>query len=145
MGKRILLLKVENEDVYNPLGLLYVGSYLKAHGFDVELEIMPVSSFSKANFSDEKAKTIAAGDYLFVGFSVLTGPQTSFSALLSKKIKGYSGNTTIVWGGIHPSLMKEQTLHEDYVDIVVVNEGELTALELAQALSRGEDIGHVDG
>ena len=32
MNKKILLLKVENESVYNPLGLLYVGSYLKSGG-----------------------------------------------------------------------------------------------------------------
>ncbi len=145
MDKRVLLLKVENENVYNPLGLLYVGSYLKKHGYDVELEIIPGASFSRSSFLEEKARAIAGGRYLFVGFSVLTGPQTKFSALLSKKIKEYNRDVPIVWGGIHPSLMKAETLKEEYVDIVVVNEGEETALELAQALSRGNDITHVDG
>lgn len=144
MSKKILLLKIENWYFYNPLALLYVGSYLKKHGYDVKLEIISTQLFSDSSFAEKKAKDIARENYLFVGFSVLTGPQTKFSSLLARKIKEYN-NTPIVWGGIHPSLVFRQTLKEPYVDIVVIGEGEKTALELADALSKDGDTALVDG
>lgn len=144
MNKKILLLKVENESVYNPLGLLYVGSHLKKNGYDVKLEIIPLKFFTDGSFAERKAKEIAEENYLFVGFSVLTGPQTKFSAILSKKIKELNKKIPIVWGGVHPSLVREQTLKEFYVDIVVIGEGERTALELADALlSQNRDLSFV--
>lgn len=145
MNKKILLLKIENEAVYNPLGLLYVGSYLKSGGYDVKLEIIPSGSFSDVSFVDKKAREIASGGYLFVGFSVLTGPQTKFSALLSKGIKKLDEKLPIVWGGIHSSLVKEETLRESYIDIIVIGEGERTALDIADALSGKKDITLVNG
>ena len=145
MNKKILLLKVESESVYNPLGLLYVGSYLKNSGYDVTLEVIPSRSFKDDCFADRKAKDIAKRDYLYVGFSVLTGPQTKFSAILSKKLKQFDGKLPIVWGGIHPSLMWEETLRESYVDIVAIGEGERTALQLADALAQNTALAEVRG
>lgn len=145
MKNKILLIKIENESVYNPLGLLYVGSYLKNNGYNVDLQIIPSISFLDINFIEQKAKAIVKEGYLFVGFSVLSGPQTKYSAILSKKIKEINDKTYIVWGGIHPSLLPQQTLNESYIDVVVIGEGEKTALELADALSRNYDLRLVRG
>jgi len=145
MKNKVLLLKIENESVYNPLGLLYVGSYLKNNGYEVGLEIIPSTLFLNAADIQKKAKTIAENDYLFVGFSVLSGPQTKYSAILSKEIKKINSKTCVVWGGIHPSLLPRETLSEDYVDMIVIGEGERIALGLADALSRGKDLGSVKG
>lgn len=145
MNKKILLLKIEQESVYNPLGLLYVGSYLKNNGYDVELEIIPIDAFLEVSFVEDKARTIAEKNYIFIGFSVLTGPQTRYSAILSKKIKEYNKTIPIVWGGIHPSLLSRDTLKEQYVDVVVKGEGERTALELADVFSKGNDIEKIEG
>lgn len=145
MKRKILLLKIEQESVYNPLGLLYVGSFLKNGGYDVKLEILPSRSFLDGSFPGKKALEIAKEGYLFVGFSVLTGPQTKFSSLLSRKIKEVNDKIPIVWGGIHPSLVFEQTLKEPYVDIIAIGEGEKTAKELADALSEGKDLASVNG
>ncbi|MDO8603541.1 MAG: radical SAM protein [Candidatus Omnitrophota bacterium] len=145
MKKKILLLKIENESVYNPLGLLYIGSYLKDNGYDVKLEIISSKLFEDRSFADEKAKEILKEDYLFIGFSVLTGPQTKFSAILSRKIKELNEGMLIIWGGCHPSLIQEGTLRESYVDIIAIGEGEKTALELADALSQGKPLELIDG
>lgn len=145
MKNKILLIKIENESVYNPLGLLYVGSHLKNNGYNVDLQIIPSTLFLDINFIEQKAKAIIKEGYLFVGFSVLSGPQTKYSAILSKKIKEINDETCIVWGGIHPSLLPQQTLNESYIDVVVIGEGEKTALELADALSRNYDLRLVNG
>jgi radical SAM superfamily enzyme YgiQ (UPF0313 family) len=51
----------------------------------------------------------------------------------------------VVWGGIHASLLPEQTLNNPYVDIVVIGEGEVTLLELVKTLEGGEPLNQVPG
>ncbi|MBK7977079.1 MAG: cobalamin-dependent protein [Deltaproteobacteria bacterium] len=43
----------------------------------------------------------------------------------------------VVWGGIHPTVRPEESI--EHADYVCVGEGEEAAVELADALSRGED------
>lgn len=116
-----------------PLGILSVGSALKKNGWPVEL-----ISISEKEI-EEAARRIVAARPLMVGFSVMTGRQTKHSADLSKKIKEIS-DVKIIWGGIHPSLLPEQCLKEDYIDFVAVGEGEETMIELVERLSRRETL-----
>jgi radical SAM superfamily enzyme YgiQ (UPF0313 family) len=51
----------------------------------------------------------------------------------------------IIWGGIHASLMPEQTLANPYADIVVVGEGEETFPELVKALELSTPLSDVSG
>lgn len=110
-----------------PLGLLHIGSALKNAGYQVK--VIHCTELEIDKYVDE----IVRVQPLWVGFSVITGPQTSHSAWMSKKIKARS-EIPVVWGGIHPSLLPEQCLQEDYIDIVVIGEGEETALELTRRL-----------
>jgi len=110
-----------------PLGILSVGSALKKGGFDVEL----------ININEKEIKQtvqkIVDKNPEFVGLSVMTGPQTNHSAELSKQIKQIK-NIPILWGGIHPSLLPQQCLKEDYIDFIMVGEGEEIILEFVSAL-----------
>ncbi len=119
-----------------PLGILYVGGALKQAGHHVE-----VLHFTPDEI-DRRAAEIAAKNPLFVGISAFTCSQTKFSAELSRKIKARS-SAPIVWGGVHSSLVPEQTLSEAFVDMVVIGEGEETAVELAAALENGRALGEV--
>ncbi len=53
----------------------------------------------------------------------------------------------VVWGGVHSSLLPGQTLENEYVDFVIVGEGEETFLELVNALKKnvGDAISHIEG
>ena len=51
----------------------------------------------------------------------------------------------LVWGGVHPTLLPEQTASNDYVDIVVRGEGELIIKDLANALASGQPLDNVAG
>ena len=55
------------------------------------------------------------------------------------------GNTPVVWGGIHATLLPEQTVQHQDIDIVVQREGEETFFELVQALEAGTDLAQVKG
>src|SRR5439155_2531673 len=70
---------------------------------------------------------------LFVGFSTITGPQLRPVIAASKRVKALG--VPVVWGGVHATIMPEECLREPYVDYVVVNEGEQTAVELAHLLA----------
>lgn len=139
---KIILIQINHSEDHSekilPIGILSVGSALKKHGFKIELlninekEIEPT------------AENIILENSLYVGFSVMTGRQTMHSAALSKKIKERS-DIKIMWGGIHPSLLPEQCLGENYIDFVVIGEGEETAIEFSQKLNSGERLDNVLG
>jgi anaerobic magnesium-protoporphyrin IX monomethyl ester cyclase len=70
---------------------------------------------------------------LFVGFSTITGPQLEPTIEASRRVKALG--IPVIWGGVHATIMPLEVLKEDYVDFVVVNEGEVTTQELALMLS----------
>src|SRR3989338_8001534 len=100
----IALVRIESDIVVHPLGLIYLGSSLKAAGYEVKIFNI---------FKDEIEKTvedIVALNPLFVGFSTLTGQQTKYTHEMSEAIKVRDKDITIVWGGVHPTLLPEDCL-----------------------------------
>ena len=83
-------------------------------------------------------------DPLCVGVSSMTGPQIRFALEVSRIARRY-GSAPVVWGGVHPSLLPEQTLENENIDMVVQGEGEETFLELVQALEGKRPLGSVRG
>ncbi|MBU2541458.1 MAG: B12-binding domain-containing radical SAM protein [Candidatus Omnitrophica bacterium] len=139
MTNNIVLLNVKSDQVVYPLGLLYVGSALKRAGFDVKIyNILPEKI-------DENIDKIIELNPLFVGLSVFTGIHTAVAVKTSERLKQENPSLTIVWGGIHPSLIPGQCLLDAFVDIVVMGEGEETVVDLAQHLKNGSDLGDVKG
>lgn len=143
----IVLIKIDAmtdpNDKYVPYGPLFVANSLEKAGYEVKiLHNMHLRNLSNdlRNFLDFVIKK----DPIFVGFTVLTGPQAYYSAILSQKIKERV-DVPIVWGGVHPTVVPEQCLSEDFIDIVVIGEGEEVAPELARALERGRDLSKIRG
>ncbi|MFA6253169.1 MAG: radical SAM protein [Patescibacteria group bacterium] len=134
--KKIILAQInysqDRSEKILPMGILCVGSTLKKAGYDVELVNINEKEIAKT------ADYIVQQDPLYVGLSVMTGIQTQHSAELSKKIKAKK-NIPIVWGGIHPSLLPEQCLGEDYIDYIVISEGEISIVELTEKIIHQEE------
>lgn len=143
MSNKISLVQINYTEDHServlPLGILAVGSNLKRQGFEVEFVNITEKDI------EETAQKIASESPLFVGLSVMTGIQTKHSAQLSQKIKELKPQLPIVWGGIHPSLLPEQCLAEDYIDYVVISEGEITSVELARALKDNQPLDGILG
>ena len=68
-----------------------------------------------------------------MGLSTITGPQLHPVIDTSKRLKALG--VPVVWGGVHATIMPEDVLKEDYVDYVVINEGEEIVQELARMLA----------
>lgn len=139
-GKPIVLINVRDstDSRLPPLGCMYVSSSLKEAGYDVR-----VFHFTEEQIEDYVEKTIKL-DPLFVGLSVITGNKTRHSTEFSRKIKAKS-DILVVWGGIHPSLLPFQCIKEDYIDYVIVGEGEETTVDLAKAFEKKMPINEVGG
>ena len=97
---------------------------------------------------DKDWKKILLGELekkpLIFGVSALTGRQILNGLEASKLVKENS-NVPVAWGGVHPSLLPEQTLENKYIDFVVVGEGEETFLELVNTLKKnvGYTMSHI--
>lgn len=72
-------------------------------------------------------------DILCLGLSVMTGEQIKHAIDISQK---FHRKLQIVWGGLHPTILPEQTLKNEFVDYIVVGEGEEAFLNLLCYLSR---------
>lgn len=122
-----------------PLGLIYVGSSLASHGYYVKIWHLLPEEFNEAVTSIKKRRP------LWVGISVLSGMTTLHAATISLILKKELPETPVIWGGHHPSAVPEDCLRETYIDLVVIGEGEITAVELSDALLNEENLAKIMG
>lgn len=82
---------------------------------------------------------------LCLGISIITGPMIEEAVCLARAVKAQRPLLPIVLGGWHPSILPEQTLRDPSVDAVVVKQGEMTFLEMAQRFESGDGLKDVSG
>lgn len=111
-----------------PLALGYLSAFLRRHGHHVRV----IDGVNPP--LDNEALTARCGDADLVGISVLSDyfPQ---AVDLARRLK--ARGQRVVLGGPHVTFVPQQALQESGADFVVVGEGELAMLELANALAEG--------
>ncbi len=119
--------------------LLALASPLLEAGFQVKL----VDNLTCPDFEETILRETE--DALCLGISVLTGPMITSAIRVAKAVKKARPGLPVVFGGWHPSLVPDQTLAPDFVDVIVRGQGELTLLELAQRLAEGKDWHGIHG
>ncbi len=123
-----------------PMGYLCMAAPLKADGFDVQI----IDQRIEKNF-DLSLRRALKEKPLLIGLSMMTGQQITHSLNIAGEIREIQPEATIVFGGVHPTLMPDQTLLHPLVDLIVRGEGEQTILELAQALRSDSDFSGIEG
>ncbi|MCO6450576.1 MAG: B12-binding domain-containing radical SAM protein [Caldilineales bacterium] len=135
---QVFLVNFRNErDIYPPFGIMYVADALIQAGHQVRL--FHLTETDKQSF----LKEVQRERPLWVGFSTITGPQLASTITATQAVKEMG--ITTVWGGVHATIMPDDVLREDYVDYVIVNEGEVTAQEFTQTLLDDGDFGEIAG
>ncbi len=124
----------ENYVLAPPLGILYLAGALEKKGYRVRLVHERFTAAYEKRIADE----IIAADPLFVGISTFTGPSLLPSLRLTRKLKE-AGSIPVVWGGLHSTMLPEQTLLEPAIDLAVRGEGEETVVRLADLIAAGGD------
>lgn len=115
-----------------PLELIAVGSPLARAGYRVRI----IDQRVDAGWRETLEREIERGP-VCVGVTSTTGPQLRHALEASQAVKARS-DTPVVWGGIHATLLPEQTLARPEIDFVVQGEGERTFEELVAALALGK-------
>jgi len=113
-----------------PLGLLSLAAPLRRRGYDVRILDQRVEPEWRSSLRQELDRRPVC-----VGVSSMTGPQIRHALEISTLVKAH-GPSPVVWGGIHPTILPEQTLSNGCVDFVVQGEGEESFPELVQAIER---------
>jgi anaerobic magnesium-protoporphyrin IX monomethyl ester cyclase len=123
-----------------PLSLLAPATPLDRQGYRVKI----IDQYADPNWKDAFRDSLKQKPICF-GVTCMTGPQIRRALEVSRLFKERHPDVPVVWGGIHASLLPEQTLANPYVDIVVVGEGESTFEELVKALAAGGPLSRVQG
>jgi radical SAM superfamily enzyme YgiQ (UPF0313 family) len=148
MGNKIILLNFlpaidvsysHKGSIYPSTASMLIGTFLKQNGFDVAI-------LDGAYYEDylDRLKEMLSGEVIYVGMTVMT-TQIPFALEASKVIKSVRLGTKVVWGGPHPTLFPAETLRDEHVDIVVINEGAQTSLDLAWCCTEMQPLDSVKG
>jgi radical SAM superfamily enzyme YgiQ (UPF0313 family) len=91
----------------------------------------------------ERLTELLLGNPLCLGITTMTGSQIPRALAAAQLAKEHG--CPVVWGGVHPSLLPEQTLSHPLADYVVAGEGEDAFAELVGALDHGMDVRAIAG
>lgn len=118
---------------FPPLGLLYISSILRLHGYKVH--IVDLLSFGKNIFylfkKIEKLKERYRTAPLMFGFTVFT-ENVSDAIIVSRELKKNYPKSFILFGGAHAKAAYEELLKTGVVDIVSLVEGEGHIIEIVK-------------
>ena len=117
-----------SQEATAPLGILAVSTPLLRAGYQVRIidsTITPELSAARAG---------GTGGRALPGVSLVTGPMIRETVQIARAAKSLYPDLPVVLGGWHPSLLPDQTLAAEYVDVVVVGQGEDALLEVVQHL-----------
>jgi anaerobic magnesium-protoporphyrin IX monomethyl ester cyclase len=115
-----------------PLGILAVSTPLLRAGYEVVL----IDSTITPNFHARVMEELS--DALCLAVSLVTGPMIRETVAIARDAKRLYPDKPVILGGWHPSLLPDQTLSADYVDIVVIGQGEEALLEVVRHIEAGE-------
>lgn len=124
MGTKVVLVQPYYENIWEPIGLGFIASYLKKH-FVGDLEVICY----QGNFDTDETIIDGCLDADVVGFSC-TSPAYPHALRLAEEMKQKNPDIRTVFGGFHPSALPQETVAHPYVDQVVIGEGEEVFLDI---------------
>ncbi len=135
---RVLLVNTPSDNAFTkvgfivpPLGIAYIASTLREAGHDVQIH----------DFNVEHSPP----DYSRFDLVGVSGDTCRHKKLMDIASQAGAAGAAVMAGGPHVTFMDEETLREGSVDYVLRGEAEETAVELADALERGDGPGGIHG
>lgn len=114
-----------------PHGLLYIASYAIKWGYNVAIYDRNVEKENVAEILKKRRPKV-------VGLGILTGPPIDDAIYVSKEIRKFDPSIKIVWGGIHTTLCPDSVLQQDFVDFVVIGDGEIAFAKILDNVIKNE-------
>jgi magnesium-protoporphyrin IX monomethyl ester (oxidative) cyclase len=123
-----------------PLGLAWIAASLEREGHEVKILDASILSMTYLDVM----KWIRQFDPDAIGITTLT-PHFWQVKTLSHKIKQEMPHIPLIYGGAHTSISPKQTLKETPADIVVIGEGDITIVELVDAIEKKKGFNGIKG
>ena len=111
-----------------PLGILAVSTPLLRAGYEVRIIDSTITSHFQKRVLEELE------DALCLAVSLVTGPMIRETVQIARETKRLFPGLPVILGGWHPSLLPDQTLAAEYVDVVVRGQGEEALLRVVDQL-----------
>src|SRR5712671_5723530 len=128
-----------SQEATAPLGILAVSTPLLRAGYDVRIVDSTITP-------DYQKRTLAElDDALCLAVSLVTGPMIKETVEIARAAKELYPKKPVILGGWHPSLLPDQTLAAECVDIVVRGQGEDALLEIVERLEDGASLAGIPG
>jgi len=81
---------------------------------------------------------LKTGQFRYIGFTIMPGPQTKQAIPFAKKIKEEFPDTVMIWGGYFPTNHYKIVLQSGYVDFVINGPGDHSFPQLLDALEKNK-------
>ncbi|MBI4187703.1 MAG: cobalamin B12-binding domain-containing protein [Chloroflexi bacterium] len=122
-----------------PIGLALLAAVLEREGYQVTVLDANALQLRPENLASYIADTDV------IGLTAVT-PTIATALSIAHHLKQDNPDRTIILGGVHATLLPEETLAEStQIDIIVRGEGEETIIELLRALENKQPIGNIAG
>ncbi len=140
-----------------PIGLAYIGAYLKKNGYNYKgidacgqalekiRKAKPGSDLLVQGLTIDEIIAQIPASVKIVGLTSLFSHSWFLARDIAKKIKEVFPHCNIIFGGEHPSAQIKETLKCNFIDYVVVGEGEETFLELVDHLIKKKNPRNILG
>lgn len=124
-----------------PHGILAVAAPIAHAGYRVTVLDQRVQTIS-----EEILRDLISSELICIGFSTMSGNQIRHALHIAKLLRRLTdGKVPFIWGGAHPSVIPEQTLDNENVDLVVIGEGDETFIEVVKAIEAKGDFTNISG
>lgn len=141
---KVLLVVYDNDSYIHwfPQGLAYIAATLLKNGHDVEIYSQDMHHYPEAHLTDKLNREV----FDVIGVSVIGGYYQYRKLLkISEAINKAKNRPFFVIGGHGPSPEPEYFLKKTMADAAVIGEGEVTVIELLNALAGKKPLSTVKG
>jgi radical SAM superfamily enzyme YgiQ (UPF0313 family) len=123
-----------------PMSIMSLGAVLE-NRYPYEI----VDGNFESDLEGKLTRTIKETNAKYLGITVMPGPQLLQAIPLTPNLKRMFPELTVIWGGYFPSLHANVVLQSGFVDFVIRGQGELSFLELIDALEGNASWDHILG
>jgi anaerobic magnesium-protoporphyrin IX monomethyl ester cyclase len=133
--------KTEPNNIYRnlPISILKLASQVQANGYRFKF----IDSRLDSNYISSVKQSVK--DMLCLCISCMTGYQIYQNIKVSKVVKSENPEIPVIWGGWHPSLLPDETIKNEYIDIIVKKQGEKSLIEVLNALVNNSSFNSISG
>jgi radical SAM superfamily enzyme YgiQ (UPF0313 family) len=123
-----------------PESLLAVAAVPVSKGYTVSI----IDERLCKNTAAEIARVVGPETKIF-GITAITGQQIKYALQATALLKSMFPRVPVCWGGVHATLLPEQTIAHPLIDYVVVGDGNYVLCELFERLNEGKPVDDLRG